>query len=89
MYIYGDILNFSGNTIYLYHKEIYSLANKVTFNNVVNFSGNVNFSQKVNDNYLALGKTSNIIFDLKNAYTSSVYLEVTQGYSTYKIPLQA
>ena len=88
MYIYGDILNFSGNTIYLYHKEIYSLANKVTFNNVVNFSGNVNFSQKVNDNYLALGKTSQITFDLKNAYTSSTYLEVTQGYATYKIPLQ-
>lgn len=86
--IYGDIMNLSGNTLYLNNKEIYSSANKVTFNNVVNFSGNVNFSQKVNNNYLALGKTSQITFDVKGGL-SSAYLEVTHGLFTYKIPLQS
>lgn len=81
-------MNLSGNTLYLNNKEIYSSANKVTFNNVVNFSGNVNFSQKVNNNYLALGKTSQITFDVKGGL-SSAYLEVTHGLFTYKIPLQS
>lgn len=89
MKLTAGYMDLSGDTLYLNNKEIYSLADKVTFNNVVKFSGNVNFSQKVNDNYLALGKTSQITFDLKNEYTSSVYLEVTKGYSAYKIPLQA
>lgn len=90
MKLTAGYMDLSGDTLYLNNKEIiYSLASKVTFNNVVKFSGNVNFSQKVNDNYLALGKTSQITFDIKNEYTSSVHLEVTKGYSTYKIPLQA
>lgn len=89
MKLTAGYMDLSGDTLYLNNKEIYSLAGKVTFNNVVKFSGNVNFSQKVNDKYLALGKTSQITFDIKNEYTSSVYLEVTKGYSAYKIPLQA
>lgn len=83
----GDIMNLSSNIVNINSGKFYSYAKEVTFNYVTNFRGNVNFTQKVNDNYLALCKSSKLIFDVKGDL-SSPYLEVTQGLFTYKIPLK-
>lgn len=80
--VYSDHIDFQHNTNT-------SFSGPVTFNAATNFYKPVNFSDYVNGKRLAYGKSMDITFELKNAYTSSAYLEVTQGTATYKIPLKA
>ena len=80
--VYSDSVTF-GNTTKT------SFTGPVSFNAATNFYKPVNFSDYVNGKRLAYGKSMDITFELKNAYTSSAYLEVTQGTATYKIPLKA
>ena len=80
--VYSDSVTF-GNTTKT------SFTGPVSFNAATNFYKPVNFSDYVNGKRLAYGKSMDITFELKNAYTSSAYLEVNQGTATYKIPLKA
>lgn len=98
----GGMTQFTGKSLYFYNETIFVQANSfyvnngtnsdfsgpVTFRGTTTFNNSINLNALVDGKYLAYGKTSQITFDIKGGLTSP-YLEVTQNYFTYKIPLQS